>query len=88
MTRKRFIKLLVSYGKQRNEAAQIANYYHAKGLSYEEAHTDYYIKNQVGKDIMSGFIEGLKTLNRTIQSAVKVIYKFANFNIERNDNDD
>lgn len=38
MTRKRFIKLLMSYGIPRNKAVEYANYYNRRNISYERAY--------------------------------------------------
>lgn len=77
MTRKRFIKLLISYGQQRNEAAQIAKSYNAKGFSYEEAHNDCYIKFQLANDIINGNFEGLKNFDKNFQRVAILLYELA-----------
>lgn len=41
MTRKRFIKLLMSYGLQRNAAQLRADMVQARGLTYEEAYAEF-----------------------------------------------
>lgn len=41
MSRKRFIKLLMSYGVSRNEAVKIAADYNRRNISYERAYEKY-----------------------------------------------
>ena len=38
MTRKRFIKLLMSHGASRNEAVELANYYNRRNIPYKRAY--------------------------------------------------
>lgn len=38
MTRKRFIKLLMSYGISRNKSVEYANYYNRRNIPYERAY--------------------------------------------------
>lgn len=53
VTRKRFIKLLMSNGIQRNEANKIANYYHKKDGYYLLINVYAEVKNEknIGKDM-------------------------------------
>ena len=53
ITRKRFIKLLMSYGIQRNEANKIANYYQKKDGYYLLINVYTEVKNgkNIGKDM-------------------------------------
>ena len=41
MTKKRFIKLLMSKGKSRNEARQMASCYNSRNISYARAYSTY-----------------------------------------------
>ena len=41
MTRKRFIKLLMSHGVSRNEAVHLANYYNRRNIPYMKAYEKY-----------------------------------------------
>lgn len=45
MTRKRFIKLVMSKGKQRNEANKIANLYNARKIPYSRAYISFQVAN-------------------------------------------
>ena len=45
MTRKRFIKLLMSHGKQRNEVEVIAHLYNIWGTPYSKAYRDFLLKH-------------------------------------------
>lgn len=45
MTRKRFIKLVMSKGKQRNEANKIAQSYNAKKIPYSRAYISFQVAN-------------------------------------------
>lgn len=45
MTRKRFIKLVMSKGKQRNEANRIANLYNARNIPYHNAYISFQISH-------------------------------------------
>ena len=47
MSKKRFIKLLMSKGIQRNEAQEIAARYNSRNIPYEKAYTDFLLKNGV-----------------------------------------
>ena len=47
MTRKRFIKLLISRGERPREAIAIALRYNARGVPYKEAWHDYLLKNAI-----------------------------------------
>lgn len=38
MSRKRFIKLLMSHGISRNKAVELANYYNRRNIPYERAY--------------------------------------------------
>lgn len=49
MTRKRFIKLLMSHGEQKHKARAIAFLYHSCGTPYREAYSDYLIKIGINK---------------------------------------
>ena len=50
MSRKRFIKLLMSEGISRNEAVSTANYYHLRKFSYERAYKFHTGQVNTGKD--------------------------------------
>lgn len=47
MTRKRFIKLLMSHGKQRNEAQAMAFYYNLRNTPYAKAYSDFLTKHSL-----------------------------------------
>jgi hypothetical protein len=47
MTRKRFIKLLMSQGESRNSAIAIAFLYNATNTPYKKAYLDYLIKTRL-----------------------------------------
>lgn len=47
MTKKRFVKLLMSHGEQIREARTIALRYNARGIPYKEAYSDYRLKKAV-----------------------------------------
>lgn len=52
MTRKRFIKLLMSNGEQRNKAQAIAMLYNVSKISYKRAYSDYLLKSGVKKSFV------------------------------------
>ena len=60
MSRKRFIKLLMSCDKQRNEAQTIAKLYNARGLSYKNAYTDFLL--------LHGFEISFKKLSKSVNA--------------------
>lgn len=45
MTKKRFVKLMMSHGIQRNEACKIAKTYNSQNTSYSYACIDYFLKD-------------------------------------------
>lgn len=47
MSRKRFIKLLMANGIQRNKVATIAILYCSRGFSYKKAYQDFLIKQRI-----------------------------------------
>lgn len=47
MTKKRFIKLVMSQGVQRNEANEIAESYNSRGFSYVSAYRNFIIKTSL-----------------------------------------
>ena len=49
MTRKRFIKLLMSHGEQIHRAKAIAFLYNSRGIPYKKAYSDYLIKIGINK---------------------------------------
>lgn len=69
MTRKRFIKLVMSYGKQRNEANTIAALYRLRGLPYKEAYKDY--------RLIYGFQSALNNLSKSARAFGDNIRKVA-----------
>ena len=68
MTRKRFIKMMMSYGIQRNQARKIANIAHSLGIPYGRA-------NQ-----MLQFLKCLgEYLSRAVDSLKQVTYSLKQF---------
>lgn len=65
MTKKRFVKLLMSHGVQRNKVCEIAFVYNYKGFSYSSAYTDYCL-NLSFKNLREAF----RILSEHIQKAV------------------
>lgn len=47
MTRKRFIKLLMSHGESKRQAQAIAYLYNLRGKSYKSAYADYVLKRSI-----------------------------------------
>ena len=47
MTKKRFVKLIMSQGIQRNEANKIAESYNSRGFSYMSAYRNFLIKTSL-----------------------------------------
>ncbi len=47
MTRKRFIKLLMSWGESKRRAQTIAYLYHLRGEPYKSAYADYVLKKSL-----------------------------------------
>lgn len=45
MTKKRFVKLMMAHGIQRNEACKIAITYSSQNISYSYAYMDYFLKS-------------------------------------------
>lgn len=45
MTKKRFVKLMMAHGIQRNEACKIAKTYNSPNTSYSYAYIDYFLKD-------------------------------------------
>lgn len=62
MTRKRFIKLLMSFGFDRNEAATAANLELAQGVPYAKALRKYKAVKHF-PEAMSAFAQALRTLS-------------------------
>lgn len=65
----------MSYGKQRNEAELIALYNQVRGIPYEVAHTNYYVRFQASKDIIKWISRCFESFNSTIQNATAAIAK-------------
>lgn len=55
MTKKRFIKLIMSCEKGRNEAQTLAAKYHKNGFSYADAYSDFMLKHGIGISLANGF---------------------------------
>lgn len=80
MTKKRFIKLLMSKGEQRNEAQKIAARFNARKYDYQTAYSDYFIKTQIlaafsklGRAASEATIK-LKELGETIKNVSNQIH--------------
>ena len=58
MTRKRFIKLLMSLGQRRNKAQAIAFYYNARNIPYAQAYTEW-------------LLEGMKSAFRNLSTTAE-----------------
>ena len=76
MTAKRFIKLIMSCGKQRNEARVIAERYKARGFSYKEAYADFRLKNGVEMAI-KGLSSGITACGDNFRKAAAQVQKLA-----------
>lgn len=73
MTKKRFIKLLMSKGIQRNEAQKIAARYNLRNIPYEKAYSDFLLKNGVSLAFkrLGQQAENLNAALRNISCAAK-----------------
>lgn len=81
MTRKRFIKLLMSQGKPRNEAVQLAQCVTRTGYSYQQAYDELF-KPSVWDSIMDLFrtvvdalVIGLNQIVIDIQSSIQAVFE-------------
>lgn len=72
MTRKRFVKLLMSKGVSRNQANGIAQQYISGGLSYESGYRIWKIANSL-KDPMTQIGEVVNRATSAIQNLVSAI---------------
>lgn len=70
MTRKRFIKLLMANGAQRNKANKIANLYNARKIPYSRAYPIAALSQRIAKTA--------KTLNKFSINIAKSINAFSN----------
>ncbi len=61
MTRKRFVKLLMSHGITRNEAHKTANRYNARNFSYKRAYRNFLL--------VHGFKQGFKKVSEAFKIA-------------------
>ena len=77
MTKKRFIKLLMSHGEQINRARAIAFLYNARGIPYKEAYRDYLFRTSFIRS-MSKLGEACARLGTNIASAAQSLGKLAN----------
>lgn len=72
MTRKRFVKLLMSKGVSRNRANEIAKQYSREGLSYESGYRIWKLSHFL-KDPMAQIVEVVNRAIVAIQSLVSAI---------------
>lgn len=83
MTRKRFIKLLMSRGVPRNRARAIAFLYNASGTPYKKAYSNYLLKTSF-KSAISNLTKAIVTfsdkLNKTTKSFNKLAESFNKLN--------
>ena len=75
MTKKRFIKLLMSHGKQPREARMIALRYNARGMSYKKAYNFYYAETSLMRAILKIGKVSIK-LGDSITNAAQSLKKF------------
>lgn len=76
MTKKRFIKLLMSRGKSRNEAVEIASNYNSLNYSYKSAYTDYLLKYSMS-DALHILTYQFSKLGMSVAQASKAFSKLA-----------
>lgn len=72
MTRKRFIKLLMSRGLQRNEAQKKAQQYKSKNVSYSEAYMHFCVAVS-----FANLAKGFNNFGECIRKATAGLAKFA-----------
>ena len=70
MTRKRFIKLLMSRGEQRDQARAIAFLYNVSGTPYKKAYSDYLLKTSL-KRVAKNLSRAFGLVGKNIQSFVQ-----------------
>lgn len=79
MTKKRFIKLLMSTGVQKTEARKIASSYNSRKIPYSEAFSDYLIKEKLVKSFSKlgkaavKFGEDLNKLTESFKKFAEVV---------------
>jgi hypothetical protein len=73
MTKKRFIKLLMSHGEQISQARKIALYYNSRKIPYATAYPSYRLENSFKK-----LGEASKRMSVSLNNLTKAINKFAN----------
>lgn len=76
MTKKRFIKLLMSHGEQIHRARAIAFLYNARNISYKEAYSDYLLKTAMTR-AFSRMSQVAKNLGDSIKNVAQSLKKFA-----------
>ena len=75
MTRKRFVKLLMSYGEKPRDARAIAFKYNACGVPYKEAYRDYRFRHVSRSFVRFGI--SCKKLCCELTRAAQAVKKFS-----------
>lgn len=76
MTRKRFIKLLMSHGEQIHRAQAIAFLYNSRGIPYREAYADYYVKTSLTLALRS-VSNSIVSVSNSFREMVSAFNEFA-----------
>lgn len=76
MTRKRFIKLLMSHGETLYSARTIAFLYRSRNMSYKSAYSDYLLKTSI-KRSFKRLSRAAVECGKSIVSVAKVFNKLA-----------
>ena len=76
MTKKRFIKLLMSHGEPIHTARAIAFLYNSRNISYKEAYSDYLTKIVLTK-AFSKLSQVAKTLGDNVKNVAQSFKKLA-----------
>lgn len=67
MSKKRFIKLLMSHGEQIHQARAIAFLYNARNIPYKEAYSDYLVKIAMRRAFVQ-LVEAANTAGKNIKA--------------------
>lgn len=75
MSKKRFIKLLMSHGEQIHRARAIAFLYNARNMPYKEAYSDYLVKIRM-RPVFAQLVEAANKAGESIKAMAISLKKF------------
>ena len=77
MTKKRFVKLMMAHGIQRNEACKIATTYSSQNISYSYAYMDYFLKSSFRSigEAFRKFSEEMKEMILSVEAMKEALKK-------------